>query len=365
MDGEQRHLDRERGEERQEQPPLQCHAEVHALDLCQVEREVVELARGVERQHQDPGEHQQAAEQRVDEELHGGIDATLVAPVPDEEVHRDEHPFPEHIEEEQVPGEEDADHGGLEREQQAHEELGALVDLPGREDADRDQERCQEHQEQTDAIDTKLVSRTECRDPAMLLDHLHPGLAGVEAGEHAEREREGDDRCEQRPPADQGRPAVREDGEDNGAGERRPENPAEPRHQRTALATKKAISSTPPPRIPSAYERTNPVWSRRPAAATLVVTVPSSLTAPSMTFASTTKASAVAASMPTLVKRNWYTSSTKNLLRSARHASPGFCRRRSQSHAPVAYKPNATAAPPRPAAVAMPESAPADKPPSR
>ena len=166
----------------------------------------------MEGEHQDSREHQQPAEQRVDEELHGGVDAPLVAPVPDQEVHRDEHPFPEHVEQEEVAGQEDAGDRRLENEKQRHEELRVLLDLPRREHADRDQERREDHQEQTDPVHPKLVRRAEGGDPSMLLDHLHTGLTGVEARQHAERECEGDDRGEEGPPADQSGLAVREDG---------------------------------------------------------------------------------------------------------------------------------------------------------
>ena len=42
----------------------------------------------------------------------GGVDAALVPPDPDEEIHRDEHQFPEEVEQEQIERQEDADDAG-------------------------------------------------------------------------------------------------------------------------------------------------------------------------------------------------------------------------------------------------------------
>ena len=57
-----------------------------------------------------------------------GVHATLVAPTPDEEVHRDEHDLPEDEEQEEVEGEEYADTSGLEDEHPAHERLQVVLD---------------------------------------------------------------------------------------------------------------------------------------------------------------------------------------------------------------------------------------------
>src|SRR5439155_22055561 len=98
--------------------------------------------------------------------------------------------------------------------------------------------------EQAGPVHAELVRGAEGRDPAMPLDHLHASNTGVEAGEHAEREREAHQRNDESPRADQRRPAVGEDGENERARERRPEDPAQPGHQWTARAMKNATSST-------------------------------------------------------------------------------------------------------------------------
>ena len=62
-------------------------------------------------------EHERRADHRVQEELRGGVDAALVAPAADEEVHRHEHDLEEDEEQEQVEAEERAHHAGLEQQQ--------------------------------------------------------------------------------------------------------------------------------------------------------------------------------------------------------------------------------------------------------
>ena len=89
----------------------------------------------------DRDEHQHAAGHRVEDELDRGVDAPLVAPDPDQEVHRDEHRVPEDVEEEQVERDEHAEHRGLEREHEEREHLDVLVDrLPRGQQRQRRQE---------------------------------------------------------------------------------------------------------------------------------------------------------------------------------------------------------------------------------
>ena len=65
------------------------------------------------------GEHEQPAEQAVEQELHRGVRPLRAAVAADEEVHRDEHRLEEHVEEEDVRRREDADHHRLEEQQSA------------------------------------------------------------------------------------------------------------------------------------------------------------------------------------------------------------------------------------------------------
>ena len=175
VDRHARHLDGEADEQQQERPPLQRLAEqdrrdrtasVCLADLLQgqdVERvtaarvglamlgdrlarrrprarrrrasatscSVVELAQiAVEVQHQDGDQHQHAAEQRVEEELDRRVFAPRAAPDADQEVHRQQHHFPEDVEQEEVERQEDAEHARFEQQEQNAVGLHVLVDRP-------------------------------------------------------------------------------------------------------------------------------------------------------------------------------------------------------------------------------------------
>jgi hypothetical protein len=98
-----------------------CRAGSDGLLREQEDVEGVAGRRPVERDEGD--QHERAARHRVEEELHRGVDAPLVPPDPDEEIHRDQHGFPEDVEEEEVEGHEHAQHP---RFQQQHEDLEGL-----------------------------------------------------------------------------------------------------------------------------------------------------------------------------------------------------------------------------------------------
>ena len=97
-----RHLDGERQPERGEQDRLHRERELRAIEVG--ERERRDAGRRIERIHEidDGGEHQDAAERRVQHELERRVDAALAAPDADDEEHRDQHRLPEQVEQEQV-----------------------------------------------------------------------------------------------------------------------------------------------------------------------------------------------------------------------------------------------------------------------
>ncbi len=81
-----------------------------------------------ERRGQDRDQHQQRPDERVQHELHRGVDAVRAAPDADDQVHRDQDDLPEDVEEEQVQGHEDADHADLEDEEGDHVALHPVLD---------------------------------------------------------------------------------------------------------------------------------------------------------------------------------------------------------------------------------------------
>ncbi len=110
--GVQRHgrqLHGEGGEEAQHEPGRRGQRQVRAQQAQVVEGVDAGLAAVDDVQREDGDQHEQAADLGEQEELDGRVDAPLVPPEGDQEVHGDEHHLEEEVEEEQVEGEEHAD----------------------------------------------------------------------------------------------------------------------------------------------------------------------------------------------------------------------------------------------------------------
>ena len=79
-----------------------------------------------ETQPDDGNEHQQRANQRIQEELNRRVDTILAAPNTDDKVHRDQNQFPKHVEQERVGSHKDASHTKLQEQHKNVEFLYAL-----------------------------------------------------------------------------------------------------------------------------------------------------------------------------------------------------------------------------------------------
>jgi hypothetical protein len=91
--------------------------------------------------HRHDGEqHQHRAEQRIEEELETGIDATRPAPDADDQEHRNEAALEEQIEKHEIERREGAHHQRFQNEEGDHVFLHPRLDCgPARENADRHQ----------------------------------------------------------------------------------------------------------------------------------------------------------------------------------------------------------------------------------
>ncbi len=171
--------------------------QLHAVEIEEVEaRQVRRADLGVRPGKPDDGEqHQDAARHRVEHELDGGVDAALVAPDADEEIHRNQHRVPEDVEEEEVDRDKHAEHRRLEREHEEREQLDALVHrLPRAQQRQRRQEPGQHDEEQADAVDANQVLDAEHRHPGVGLDELVVGAGRIEAPPQHQRRRKGRER---------------------------------------------------------------------------------------------------------------------------------------------------------------------------
>ena len=128
-----------------------------------------QLLPGRDVQADQRGQHEQTAEQRVQEELHGRVRTAHATERPDEEVHRDEHDLEHHVEQEDVRGGEDAGHGGLQHEDQRQIAADGAPSrqflLPRCADDDGHQDRDERDHHQRDAIQAQREVDAEARDP--------------------------------------------------------------------------------------------------------------------------------------------------------------------------------------------------------
>ena len=158
----------------------------------------------------DADEHEGRAEHREQEELAGRVEAVVVAPAADEEVHRHEHDLEEDEEHEQVEAEERTEHAGLEHEhppvvllEVAPERrcfpggvrrfgAGIAVVRVGADDGEREQHAGEHDEQQRDAVDAEVPRDAPLRDPLVDGHELEAGVAGVEVAEQPDRQRAGD-----------------------------------------------------------------------------------------------------------------------------------------------------------------------------
>jgi hypothetical protein len=114
-------------------------------------------------------QHEQPADQRVEEELDRRVLPSLAAVRADEEVHRHEHDLEEHVEKENVRGGEHRDHRALQRQQQRevgrHAARGGVHLVPRGEDHQRYQQGDQREHDQRDAVHLEREPRAPERDP--------------------------------------------------------------------------------------------------------------------------------------------------------------------------------------------------------
>ena len=188
VDRPHRHLDRERGEEREPGPGLQ-----RAREGVMQERRDVGRARLPVHRH-DGEQHQHRAGERVEKELEARIDPARAAPHADDQEHRDQAAFEEQIEQHQVERAEGADHQRLEHEERDHVGLHPALDRgPARQDRDRHQRGGKDHERQRNAVDAHGIV-DGAAEPRPLFQELEIGRSRIEAPDQDQRDRERDQR---------------------------------------------------------------------------------------------------------------------------------------------------------------------------
>ena len=130
------------------------------------------------------GEHQRAAREGVEHELHRAVFAVGGAPFCDEEIFRDDGDLVEDEEHEGIHAEEDAVNAADEREVEGEELAGALLDVP-REQHTHGRRKAGEHEEsQADAVGREVVADAKFGNPRHVDQALQPRGRREARGRH-------------------------------------------------------------------------------------------------------------------------------------------------------------------------------------
>ncbi len=205
-------------------------------------------------------EHKGAAADGVDDELEGGARGSGAAPEFDQEKRGEEAEFPEEEPVEEIEGEEDAERGALDQEEERAEETGRLRRSgrrgemgPGGEERDGREDAGEEDEEEAQAVETEVIVDVERGDPRVALDQLRGDRGGIELSEKESGEREGRKReREGEKTSERGARAAKE-GEDGGTDPRREDNEREERKR----------AHTTPPKIATRARTTKPMARKR------------------------------------------------------------------------------------------------------
>src|SRR5271156_837605 len=190
VEWEHRHLDRKREKESPEQPFLQPPI-LRREGMLQNRAHVESIAVIINRQ--DREEHQHRPGQRVQEKFDRGVQPPIAAPDADQKIHRHQHHFPENVEQHEVQRHENAQHAGLQQQQQDVIFLFAFVDRrPGRQNRNRAQHRGQQHHQETQPVNSQREMRADGRNPVGIFHKLELRRArpGLKAPDQRQRDQQ-------------------------------------------------------------------------------------------------------------------------------------------------------------------------------
>src|SRR5581483_4198275 len=120
---------------------------------------------GDEIQRDDSNEHENRTQKRVEKELDGSIGAIAASPNCDEEIHRNQGCFEEHIKLNQIERAEHSDHRRFQNEQINHELFCAVIHIkaePHRNDTDECREQ---YQPKADTVNSHFERDSQLGNP--------------------------------------------------------------------------------------------------------------------------------------------------------------------------------------------------------
>ena len=126
-------------------------------------------------------QHQQRADEGIEEELDGGVHPARSAPHADDDEHRQQHRFPKHVEEHTVERREHPDHQAFEDQERRHVLRHALLDvLPAGNHDQHGGKGGQQNQRHRNTIDADVELRMDGRNPWRAFHELHFSRSGLE-----------------------------------------------------------------------------------------------------------------------------------------------------------------------------------------
>src|SRR5229473_5066421 len=125
-------------------------------------------------------------------------------PNANQQRHGNQHHFPEKEEKEKIQREKYAYNADFQHQQHHKEFFDAAFDaLPRRQNRNRRQKCCQDHQEQTDSINAEVIINRGLVDPLEVFLEVIPGGANRHCANHQEREQKFNQRNNQRDDANE------------------------------------------------------------------------------------------------------------------------------------------------------------------
>jgi hypothetical protein len=122
-------------------------------------------------------QHQHGTEEGVQEELQGRVDPSFPAPHADDQEHRYQHGFPEHVEQHAVERREHADHQAFQDQKGGKVLRRPILDrVPAGNNDERRQKRRQNDQWRGKTIDTHEILDVERVDPWRSFDSVEIGI---------------------------------------------------------------------------------------------------------------------------------------------------------------------------------------------
>ena len=148
---------------------------------------MADVAARKKRSGNNSNQHERRSGHGVDEELCCGVNALVISPFANEEVHRYQNDFEKHEEQEQVEAEEAAHDASL-KHQHPYQVLLVIVMRINSYNHQWEQDSSQHHKEERNSIDAQMPRNSPLTHPRMLRDKFKTSRTSWELDQHPQAE---------------------------------------------------------------------------------------------------------------------------------------------------------------------------------